>query len=593
MKIKFKFIFPLLSFISAFGIVGTTVGISTKLIQNNDMLQNGNKNENNNGNEDNSENGNGSGEGNESSNGNGSGNGNNNGSGNQDNNDNSNVKYGYAISGVDPITQREFTNEATPINQVINNSNEFIKNKLTKSLLDEALNIFVKNYADNVKNMRDSQLEYSIEEFNTKLNTDKTLTGNIKIKFTFIGSVTSAVSNQNRESGDVEIHNFVFENSKIESYVNTVTSNFVSFKITTKHLQKQFIFKNPDNYKKNTNVGILNEIIYLDSFNKFTLQLNNSPFTLNYNNFLENNYLYNFSNKDEKEAFKEIISTITRGKGKLKVFGKDPSRPTLNLSSPVYYITLSKQYNLSTSFASNITWTLASMHNFFSPLKQCYIIDNNIYFDTDALIGSLNKNDPNKVIDLNTNQPYGNFIDMITNDIFSYERKIKQTFIDTYQKEIGNDWNKYLSNLTERQKAEKIYSWFLPLVSYGMLNGKPSQIGGLLNKKVICQGYASLFTHLANVVGLSSLTITGLVGSGAVPGQTESTGLHAWNLVKINGTWLWADPTWDDSFLPTSPNYNRDNFLIETSSFFSKTKHINATNWNDGKDLPISIPNLY
>ena len=44
------------------------------------------------------------------------------------------------------------------------------------------------------------------------------------------------------------IHNFVFENSKIESYVNTVTSNFVSFKITTKHLQKQFIFKNPDNY---------------------------------------------------------------------------------------------------------------------------------------------------------------------------------------------------------------------------------------------------------------------------------------------------------------------------------------------------------
>ena len=294
-----------------------------KLIQNNDMLQNGNKNENNNGNEDNS--------------------------------DNSNVKYGYAISGVDPITQREFTNEATSINQVINNSNEFIKNELTKSILDEALNIFVKNYADNVKNMRDSQLEYSIEEFNTKLNTDKTLTGNIKIKFTFIGSVTSAVSNQNRESGDVEIHNFVFENSKIESYVNTVTSNFVSFKITTKHLQKQFIFKNQDNYKKNINVGILNEIIYLDSFNKFTLQLNNSPFTLNYNNFLENNYLYNFSNKDEKEAFKEIISTITRGKGKLKVFGKDPSRPNLNLSSPVYYITLSKQYNLSTSFASNIT----------------------------------------------------------------------------------------------------------------------------------------------------------------------------------------------------------------------------------------------
>lgn len=339
-------------------------------------------------------------------------------------------------------------------------------------------------------------------------------------------------------------------------------------------------------------MGIVNEIIYLDSFNKFTLQLNNSPFTLNYNNFLKNNYLYYFSNKDEKEAFKEIISTITRGKGKLKVFGKDPSRPTLNLSSPVYYITLSKQYNLSTSFASNITWTLASMYNFFSPLKQCYIIDNNIYFDADALIGSLNKNDPNKVIDLNTNQPYGNFIDMITNDIFSYERKIKQTFIDTYQKEIGNDWNKYLSNLTERQKAEKIYSWFLPLVSYGMLNGKPSQIGGLLNKKVICQGYASLFTHLANVVGLSSLTITGLVGNGAVPGQTESTGLHAWNLVKINGTWSWADPTWDDSFLSTSLTYKTDNFLIETSSFFSKTKHINATNWNHGKDLPISIPNL-
>ena len=58
---------------------------------------------------------------------------------------------------------------------------------------------------------------------------------------------------------------------------------------------------------------------------------------------------------------------------------------------------------------------------------------------------------------------------------------------------------------------------------------------GLIDRKCVCQGYASLFHRMAKMAGLKSRYITGVAG-----------GPHAWNIVKIGDCWYNIDCTWDD-----------------------------------------------
>lgn len=67
--------------------------------------------------------------------------------------------------------------------------------------------------------------------------------------------------------------------------------------------------------------------------------------------------------------------------------------------------------------------------------------------------------------------------------------------------------------------------------------------GGVFFKgTTVCEGYSNAFQLLATKSGVPSVVVTGNVtfadGSG---------GLHAWNQVKINGTWKTVDVTWNDA----------------------------------------------
>ena len=66
--------------------------------------------------------------------------------------------------------------------------------------------------------------------------------------------------------------------------------------------------------------------------------------------------------------------------------------------------------------------------------------------------------------------------------------------------------------------------------------------GGIFFKgTTVCEGYANVFQLLATKSGLSSVVMTGIVTrtNGAKAG-------HAWNQVKVNGTWKTVDTTWND-----------------------------------------------
>jgi transglutaminase/protease-like cytokinesis protein 3 len=53
----------------------------------------------------------------------------------------------------------------------------------------------------------------------------------------------------------------------------------------------------------------------------------------------------------------------------------------------------------------------------------------------------------------------------------------------------------------------------------------------------VCNGYANAFKIMLDLAGIDNIIITGTV-------KTSKIG-HAWNLIKIGGSYYHADATWD------------------------------------------------
>ena len=104
--------------------------------------------------------------------------------------------------------------------------------------------------------------------------------------------------------------------------------------------------------------------------------------------------------------------------------------------------------------------------------------------------------------------------------------------------------------MSEADKVKTIYRFITNYVTYdeaaeaASLAGTPEDIahtayGALINGKAVCQGFACLFYAMCENVGIEARIISGTADNG------ETVGDHAWNKVKIDGTWYCADVTWD------------------------------------------------
>lgn len=111
---------------------------------------------------------------------------------------------------------------------------------------------------------------------------------------------------------------------------------------------------------------------------------------------------------------------------------------------------------------------------------------------------------------------------------------------------------------SEYEKIKVIYDYICKNVSYDYAHLKDEDYylqytayAALINKKAVCQGYASLFYYLCLSVNVDCRIITGI-------SHGEN---HAWNIVCINGTYYNIDCTWDSS------NSEKEYFLCNDTSF--------------------------
>lgn len=95
-----------------------------------------------------------------------------------------------------------------------------------------------------------------------------------------------------------------------------------------------------------------------------------------------------------------------------------------------------------------------------------------------------------------------------------------------------------LDGKSDYDKFKAVTNWIVSNVRYDEDNETKYQhdlTGAVLDRLAVCDGYAGTFYYMANAVGLNALFEDGITNSNRIR--------HAWNLVEIDGTYYYVDPT--------------------------------------------------
>jgi hypothetical protein len=131
----------------------------------------------------------------------------------------------------------------------------------------------------------------------------------------------------------------------------------------------------------------------------------------------------------------------------------------------------------------------------------------------------------------------------------------------------------------DREKARAIFRWIAENIDYnvdvffGASSGSIRSEDVLKSRRSVCYGYSDLFVSLARESGLEAAMIKGYgKGYGYVPGQHfAGPANHAWNAVRINGSWYLIDCSWGAGYVNGEGKYVRqfdDHYFMTPPSQF-------------------------
>ena len=178
---------------------------------------------------------------------------------------------------------------------------------------------------------------------------------------------------------------------------------------------------------------------------------------------------------------------------------------------------------------------------------------NHIYVFRLSRGGESQYRDHGGYVDLDVKLAY----DMTTEEAHQISARVERIVQDM---PIGlNDFEKvkYVNDFVVLNTAYNLESAASPYTPYSIL----------FNGEGVCEGYALTTLLLLEASGVETRYISGEV----------ETGLHAWNLVKLDGEWYHLDTTWNDP-VPNQPGKVRyDYFLVSDATL--RADHT----WEEGK----------
>ena len=88
-----------------------------------------------------------------------------------------------------------------------------------------------------------------------------------------------------------------------------------------------------------------------------------------------------------------------------------------------------------------------------------------------------------------------------------------------------------------------LYDWIIDTADYDETASESGQnlASVFLDHRSVCAGYSKAYQYLCKKAGMECIYVT---GTAVMKDGTE--GSHAWNLIRINGQYYWADVTWGD-----------------------------------------------
>lgn len=156
-----------------------------------------------------------------------------------------------------------------------------------------------------------------------------------------------------------------------------------------------------------------------------------------------------------------------------------------------------------------------------------------------------------------------NFVDVIYDKVF-------YTSANLLAKQILDELDVY--NLDTKAQIKAIYQYLIEFVEYdeSVLSLNLTQYqqhpafsgyGALFYQSAVCSGYARAFMLLAHQLNIPTTMV-----------NVQSI-QHAWNMVYVDGEWLYVDVTWDDQLLEQA-NLKNTYFLKSYQDFIKDGLHV-------------------
>ena len=180
----------------------------------------------------------------------------------------------------------------------------------------------------------------------------------------------------------------------------------------------------------------------------------------------------------------------------------------------------------------------------------------------------------------NNNYLYGNF---------KSQTQVKEAI--TKVENIRNNLiAKIYSNTSDYDKALKVHDALVNSLEYDSSTNRTNThniYGSLVEKTVVCEGYAKAFKYI-----LDSLNVECILVSGDATNSSGETEAHMWNYIKLDGNWYGVDVTWDDPIIVGgfSNNIIRHNYFCKGKNVF-KESHVPSRKISD-EGQSFSIPEL-
>ncbi len=169
---------------------------------------------------------------------------------------------------------------------------------------------------------------------------------------------------------------------------------------------------------------------------------------------------------------------------------------------------------------------------------------------------------------------------------------VKTEHIDEYEKKLEAIKNNVVAKVegSDYDKLKQIHDVLVEQLEYDQTlsrNHTHDIYGALVEKCVVCEGYAKAYKYLLDGVGIPCVLVSGK-GTNS-KGETEE---HIWNYVFLGKRWYAVDVTWDDPIITGGilTNSMKYKYFLRGSDSFNRN-HI-ANNYLSNNSFKFVYPSL-